>query len=256
MFDKIVIANWKANPASLSEAQDLFKAEIMAAERNKIKVIVCPPFVFLEELAQLLPADFSEWASLGVQNIWESAGPFTGEISPEMVHGLGARFVLVGHSDRRYVLGESDEMIHKKVLASLRVGMTPVLLVGGKDQQKEAGEKILTEQLRQDLATLRPEDIAKVWIAYEPVWAISTNFQSQPVAPDDAVAAMVMIRDIVFKKWQVDPADVKVLYGGSVNEGNITQFLKRPEIDGAVVGAASLKAAEFDRLLNSVRQIL
>src|SRR3989344_543492 len=247
MPNKIIIANWKANPASLREAQELFKAEVAAAEQNKIKTIICPPFVFLEELVKLLPANFSGQTGLGVQNIWESVGPFTGEISPEMVYGLGARSVLVGHSDRRYVLGEGDEMINKKVVAALRVGMTPVLLVGEKDWQEGDDEKILAEQLTQDLANLAPEDIAKVWIAYEPVWAISTNPQSQPATSDDAVKAIGMIRDIILKKWQIDSANIKVLYGGSVNESNVAQFLGHTEIDGAVVGATSLRTEEFSR---------
>lgn len=256
MLNKIIIANWKANPASLKEAQDLFKAELAASQKYQVETVICPPFVFLEELAKLLPADFSGRASLGVQDVWESAGPFTGEISPEMASGLGARFVLVGHSDRRYVLGENDEMINKKVLASLEAGMTPILLVGEKDRQEENSAKILPNQLTQDLAGLRLEDIAKVWIAYEPVWAISTNPQSQPAAPFDAVEAITMIREIIFKKWSISKSGMRVLYGGSVNDANITQFLEHPEIDGAVVGAASLKPEEFSRLLKAVSQML
>lgn len=255
MSNKVIVANWKANPASLQEAQDLFKAELAASQKYRVETIVCPPFVFLEELAKLLPADFSGWASLGVQDVWESAGPFTGEISPEMASGLGARFVLVGHSDRRYKLGESDEMINKKVRASLRAGMTPILLVGEKEHQGGDSAEILLNQLTQDLAGLRPEDITKVWIAYEPVWAISTNPQSRPALPADALKAISAIRDIIFQTWPIGKSAMRVLYGGSVSDANITQFLEYPEIDGAVVGAASLKPEEFSRLLKAVSQI-
>ena len=114
---KIIIANWKANPVSLKEAQDLFAIEATEASRYPtIKTVICPPFIYLEELSKMLKKDFNKTAiDLGVQDLWEASGPFTGEISPEMVHELGVRYVLIGHSDRRYIFGDDDEMINRKL---------------------------------------------------------------------------------------------------------------------------------------------
>lgn len=247
---KIVIANWKANPTSLEEAQVLFSAEASEASRySKIKTVICPPFVYLEELAKSLPANFrASSVSLGVQDIWESAGSFTGEISPEMVRNFGAQYVLIGHSDRRYALGESDEIINRKLTAALRFGLIPVLLVGEKERG-EYREDILRGQLLKDLAGLKSSEVAKVLVTYEPVWAISTKPDGQSDTPAEVVEAIDIIRDILAKNWKLNKKHTLVLYGGSVNEYNILSFMERSAISGAVVGGASLSAEKFGQIL-------
>lgn len=255
MPSKIIIANWKANPSSLPEAQGLFRATVIKAEQcREVETVVCPPFVFLEELAKWLHANFSSPpVALGVQDIWESAGPFTGEISPEMVRNLGAQYVLVGHSDRRYILGEDDIMINKKILAALRIGLIPVLLVGEKERQGDDHEDLIINQLLQDLADVGPARMAKVLICYEPVWAISTSPGSHPDTPANALKAAEIIRRTLLKYWNI--ASARVLYGGSVNADNITHFLEHPEINGAVIGGASLRAEEFSHILKLTSQL-
>lgn len=253
---KIIIANWKANPSSLPEAQDLFRATVIKAEQcREVETVVCPPFVYLEELAKWLFANFSSPPlALGVQDIWESAGPFTGEISPEMARNLGAQYVLVGHSDRRYILGEDDVRINKKVLAALRIGLTPVLFVGEKERGGDDDqENLIVNQLLQDLADVGPARMAKVLVCYEPVWAISTSPGSHPDTPANALKAAETIRRTLLKYWNI--ASARVLYGGSVSADNITRFLEHPEINGAVVGGASLRAEAFGHILKLSSQL-
>ena len=247
---KIIIANWKANPTTLEKAQELFTAEASeASKHSKVKTVICPPFVYLEELAKSLKANFFDSSiSLGVQDIWESAGPFTGEISPEMITDFGVHYALIGHSDRRYTFRESDDLINRKVAAALESIITPVLLVGEKERG-DYREDILIDQLIRDLAGLNSAEVAKVLFVYEPVWAISTAANGHPDTPANAVQAVEMIRDILFKNWNLDREKIKVLYGGSVNEHKALNFLERPEINGTVVGGASLHPEKFGHIL-------
>lgn len=247
---KTIIANWKANPASFPEARDLFVQEVAGASRHaSIKTVICPPFVYLAKLFPLLQSDFSvSTISTGVQDMGEFAEPFTGKISLEAVRHFGARYALVGHSDRRYILGEDDEMINRKLKAALSVGIIPVLLVGEKERD-DYREDVLAGQLLKGLTGLDSAEVKKVLVVYEPVWAISTRPDSQPDTPASALAAVNMIKEIISKNWKLDQNDIPVLYGGSVNEHNILNFMERPEIGGAVVGGASLNAEKFEQIL-------
>jgi len=220
---KIVIANWKMNPQTLEEAKELFDSF------KNTEAIICPPFVYMSVLRPN-----------GSQDVfYEDKGAFTGEISPLMLKNLGVEYVLIGHSDRRYVLGETDEVINKKLKAALNAGLTPALLVG--EREGENREEILTKQLDTDLAGLSPD---KVLITYEPVWAISTNPNAKPDIPESALEAI---------KFIIKKTGVKFcLYGGSVNEKNIVDFLKHQEIGGAVVGGASLRKEEFANILKLI----
>lgn len=241
-MSKIIIANWKANPATLEEAQALFGAEASGAEQYAgIQTVICPPFVFLEELAKI------NSRHLGAQDVfWEKSGPYTGEISIDMLKNFGVGHVLVGHSDRRYVLGETDEFINKKIKAVLGAGMVPVLLVGEKEKDRSR-ESVLTEQLDKDLAGLSAEQVAKVLFAYEPVWAISTSSGGQADTPESALEAIEFIQIILSKNFDLPPRPC--LYGGSVNEQNAADFIQHPEINGAVIGGASLDARRFSKIL-------
>ncbi|MDO8495214.1 MAG: triose-phosphate isomerase [bacterium] len=253
---KIIIANWKANPTSLDQAKSLFEATVKAATQYpSVQTVVCPPFVYLEELSTWLKSQAGDkTVSLGVQDVWEAAGPFTGEISPEMVRGLGVQYVLVGHSDRRYKLGESDELINRKLKAALQAGITPVLLVGEKEAE-DYRQDILIDQMARDLEGLNAEEVAKVLVAYEPVWAISTSANSRPDTPENTLEAIGMIKEILHKNWQLNADQLQILYGGSVNETNAVNFLSHPEIAGAVIGGASLKPEEFAHILQLVNNV-
>jgi triosephosphate isomerase len=245
---KILIANWKANPSTLAEAQELFRAEISEAGKYKgIQTVICPPFVFIEELAKI------DSARLGAQDIfWEKSGPFTGEISTEMLKNFGVGHVLVGHSDRRYKIGETDEMINKKIKAALEAGITPVLLVGEKDRKDDRAQ-ILEKQLSADLDGLNVGQVSKVLIAYEPVWAISTTPNAEPDTSESTLEAIGSINEILSKTYNLKP--ITCLYGGSVTEKNVADFLSSPEISGAVIGGASLRKDEFANILRIVSEI-
>ncbi len=245
---KIIIANWKMNPQTLEEAKGLFDAEASEALlHTNLETIICPPFVFIEELAKI------DSKHLGAQDIfWKEGGAFTGEISTEMLKNFGVTHALVGHSDRRYVIGESDEMINKKVKAALKADITPVLLVGERNHEDDRAEA-LDQQLSIDLAGLAGDEISKVLIVYEPVWAISTSDNAQADTPEKTLEAIGIIQKIISEKFQLDYGPV--LYGGSVNEKNAADFLKHKDIGGAVIGGASLRKNEFINIMKIVSRI-
>ena len=250
---KILIANWKANPTTLAEAQALFRAEVEAAAKYpNIKTVICPPFVYLEELSKSLSAyePIGLSAQLGAQDIfWEKSGPFTGEISTDMLKSFGISHVLIGHSDRRYVLGETDEIINKKIKAALAAGITPILLIGEKEKG-DVRQDVLIDQLSRDLEGLDSQEVQKILIAYEPVWAVSTSPDSQPDTPENTLEAISIINEILLKTYSLKPK--AYLYGGSISEKNVADFLGHPEIAGAVIGAASLRQEEFAKILELV----
>lgn len=231
---KIIIANWKANPATLKEAKDLFLREAEAAEKFHTQTVICPPFVYLEELAKLARGA----VKLGAQDIfWEN---------PTMLKNFGVSHVLAGHSDRRYLLGETDEIINKKIKAALEAGITPVLLVGERNRGDDRRE-VLEEQLTKDLANLLTSQVRKLLICYEPVWAISTAPGAEADTPESALETISIIRNFLNSKFQT--LDSSFLYGGSVTEKNVADFLSNSEIGGAVVGGASLRKEEFTKIL-------
>ncbi len=256
---KIIIANWKANPTTLDEAIELFNAEVTAAQKYpSVQTVICPPFVYLEELSkQAISSKLissKQEVSLGSQDVfWENppagGGPFTGEISTEMLKNFGVTHVLVGHSDRRYVLGETDEIINKKVKAALEAGIIPILLVGERNKGDDR-KAVLEEQLSKDLADLATSQVGNILIAYEPVWAVSTSPNAQPDTPENTLEAIGFINNFLAINYKLEA--ISCLYGGSVTEQNVADFLKYPEIGGAVIGGASLRKKEFANILNIV----
>ena len=243
---KIIIANWKNHPATSEEAKELFNAESQLAEKySNVKTIICPPEEFLSEISQLSTTNYKLKTIPGSQDVFWSVGG----------DNLGVQYALVGHSDRRYPPaggGDSDEIINQKIKTALATKVVPILLVG----EKEKGDKqkaILEEQLTKGLAGLSPEDMDSVLICYEPVWAISTQVASEPDSPQNTLLAGDTINE--FLRSMFGSARSGILYGGSVTADNVADFLKHPEIIGAVVGAASLDPAEFAKLLETVSQI-
>lgn len=210
-------------------------------QSSAVDVLVCPPAVWLCSVAE---AAAGSGIHVGAQNVWhEPSGAYTGELSVEMLKESGCGFVILGHSERRHVIGESDELINKKVSAALGGGLTAILCVGEllEDREAERTEEVLTSQMAGGLAGI--EDLANVVIAYEPVWAIGTG---KTATPEQAEAAHAHLRKWVEKNYTAESAaGIRILYGGSVKPANAESLLSQENVDGALVGGASLKADLF-----------
>jgi len=240
MRKPLIAGNWKMN-TKLEEAENLVRA--MLAELDSIESVekvLCPPFISLAAVKGLIK-DTS--IKLGAQNMYfEDKGAYTGEISPPMLIGL-CDFVILGHSERRQYFAETDELINKKVKKALESGLTPILCVGESPEENEAGrtEEKITMQINAGLAGISPT--SQLIIAYEPIWAIGTG---KAATGKQANATISLIRGILANLWNKETAKaVRILYGGSVTSSNIDEFISEPDIDGALVGGASLKADEF-----------
>jgi len=250
---KLVVANWKMNPKTLKEAKRLFGATIRASRTVKgTEVVICPPFCWLSSLPHRRK---SPW--LGSQDVfWETeTGAFTGEISAAMLKDLSVRYVIIGHSERKKYLKETDQMINKKVLAALKAGLKVVLCIGewSRDEDMNVIGKILEEQLLQALEGVTTGKINDIAVTYEPVWAISTSAGARADTPDDALQAVLLIRKLIARKYSRQQADkISVLYGGSVNEKNVAAFVKEKGIDGVLVGGASQEAKRFAALIKNI----
>lgn len=248
---KLIAANWKMNPESEEEAKKLL-AEFGAIKVPvEVEAVVCPPETYLA-LAE--PAIRN--MALGAQNVfWENGGAATGEISPAILRSMCVKYVIVGHSERREKLHESDEEIWRKTAAVIRDGLIPILCIGEPLEVRRAGEEKIREFLEKQLlintATMTSfcQTLGPTVIAYEPVWAISTSGTGLEEEPEDAAKTIAFIKQVL--KERCGSENTKVLYGGSVNKQTAAGFLKRPEIDGALVGHASLNAGEFQKILES-----
>ncbi len=231
----IVIGNWKANPATLAEAQALFSSMKSLFNLKEVEVVVCPPAVWFASLAP-------EGGALGAQNVYfEERGPFTGEISIGMLKDLKIMYALVGHSERRRLFHEDDELIAKKLAALQLAGLIPIVCVGSEAQALgEAEKNRIKVQLE---AVLAKADLEKpLVIAYEPVWAISTSGTGKVATPEYAVEIINFIRALLPKEIR---SSTRLIYGGSVDKNNAAGFLSQPGIDGVLPGAASLKPDHF-----------
>lgn len=210
-----------------------------------IEIALCPPFTALTTVTQEVRG--SE-VGVGAQDMfWEESGAYTGEVSPGMLVAAGCRYVIIGHSERRQYFGETDETVNRKVLAAIRRGLRPIVCVGESLSQREAGktEAFVTSQVRAALAGVKPEAAAEMVIAYEPIWAIGTGRNATGVEANRVIG---LIRQEVAKLYPSSPevpAQLRIQYGGSVKPENIAEFMSQPEIDGGLVGGASLDPAGF-----------
>ena len=246
----MVIANWKMN-MTLSDSEEFvrrFTAEDVGG--GGVEMVICPSFIALSALS--LPLQKTSLL-LGAQNMyWEKAGAFTGEISPLMLREIGVRYVITGHSERRTYFGETDEDVGKKAETAFAMGLVPVICVGENGEERRAGKtkEVIGRQLLTAVQALHEEaDWRRLIVAYEPVWAIGTGV---PARAEDAAVVAACIRSLLHEKWGEVAAAVRILYGGSVNPDNITEFTARPGIDGALVGNSSLKPASFAAMVNAV----
>jgi len=248
----LIVANWKCNPTTLQEAKRLFNSvkEEMRNLKNS-EVVICPPFVYLSNI-QYLKSNIK----LGAQDcFWEGKGAFTGEISPLMLKNLGCEYVIVGHSERRK-LGETDEMINKKIKAALSAKLKPILCIGETGEERKQGKtfKVLKNQLKNDLKYLISNIyyLKSLIIAYEPLWAIGTG---NPCEPKEAKKVYLFLRKILAPYQACFGAGLKkipILYGGSVNSENATSYIHEANFQGLLVGGASLKAEEFIKMVRIV----
>jgi len=245
-----VAGNWKMN-TTVTEAERLVLELIDRLDKVEgVEKVVCPPFISLVSVGMMLE---NTSIRLGAQNMYfEAGGAYTGEISPLMLKEL-CEFVILGHSERRWYFKETDDLINKKVKAALKNNLRPILCVGERLEENEAGktEDVVSRQVR--VALQRIEPVANLVIAYEPVWAIGTG---KAATGNQAAVTIRFIRDVVAKVWNEQMAeDLRILYGGSVTGANIAEFISRPEIDGALVGGASLKAEDFAKIVEQTAQI-
>ncbi len=214
-----------------------------AAEAKSVDVAVCPPSVYLDAVAQAVRGSS---VGVGAQNMYfEAQGAFTGELSAAMLLDVGCRYAILGHSERRHVLGESDELINKKTHAALAASLTPIVCVGETLEQREAGRTadVIRTQVEGSLAGVSAEQMLGIVIAYEPVWAIGTG---KTAAPAQAEEVHVDLRKLLAQRYNAEVGQAVVIqYGGSVNAKNAAELLSQPNVDGALVGGASLKAEDF-----------
>jgi len=242
---KIIVANWKMNPSSSEEAVRLAKGIIAAQLPKNVELIIAPPFIYLDAVKKLLGKEIK----LGAQNLgWAQRGAYTGEISGLMLKNIGCEYVIIGHSERRYKIGESDEMINAKLKAAWSAGLKPILAIGEKEQGDDI-IKTLSDQLKNALNGIEAGDIGRLIVAYEPVWAIGTGAAD---TPDQALSGALLIRKIIGGMYGSDWAsDLPVLYGGSITAENAGDFVSQAGIDGALVGGASLELENFVNIIKS-----
>ena len=243
----IVAANWKMHKTHLEAIQAVQKLSYLLDkdDAETVEVVICPPFTALRSIETLIDSDRLAYG-LGAQDVHhEEKGAFTGEVSPLMLQALKVSYVIVGHSERRELFGETDESVNKKVRAVFAHGMTPILCVGETLGERDAGltdEKVVG-QVERALQGVSTDDAATLVLAYEPIWAIGTGRNALPA---DAGQVIGTIRQTVAARFSSEVADaVRIQYGGSVKPGNIRDFMAHPEIDGALVGGASLDPEEF-----------
>ncbi|MDD5040308.1 MAG: triose-phosphate isomerase [Patescibacteria group bacterium] len=249
----LVIANWKMN-LDLSQVERFFQQFTVSDDvLKKLEVILCATLVHLERVQRLVG---SRAIAVGAQNVfWEDRGAFTGEVSALQLADFGCRYVLVGHSERREHFQETDGVVGKKVRQALQRGITPVICLGESYEEKEAGDtkRVVQNHVRACLEGFEPRDIAKVAIAYEPVWAISTNVHNVDGKADSPKSAQVvhkLIRRLVAEiATSTIAEDIGILYGGSVTPETVGGFAAMDDIDGVLVGGASKEAASFQKIV-------
>ena len=249
MRKPIIAGNWKMNK-TLSEASSfLEEIKSLVPSTEQIDSVVCAPALYLQQLVQ---ASEGTNVKIGAQNMhFAENGAFTGEISPVALKDIGVEYVIIGHSERREMFNETDETVNKKTIAAFKHGLTPIVCCGETLEQRESGQTnvLVGNQIKKALEGLTEEQVSQTVIAYEPIWAIGTGKSSSSA---DANEVCAHIRTIVAEKFSQETADaVRIQYGGSVKPGNIKEYMAQSDIDGALVGGASLEGQSFLQLLEA-----
>ncbi|MEK5390245.1 triose-phosphate isomerase [Margalitia sp. FSL K6-0131] len=250
MRKPIIAGNWKmfkTLPEATSFAQEV---KGLVPSNNVVDSVICSPALFLERLVE---ATKDSDVKIGAQNMhFEESGAFTGEISPKALEDLGVDYVILGHSERREMFNETDEAVNKKVLSAFKYHLTPIVCVGETLAQRENNEtkELVGSQVKKALTGLTEDQVRQTVIAYEPIWAIGTGKSS---TAEDANEVCAHIRSVVAESFSQDAADaIRIQYGGSVKPANIKEYMSQPDIDGALVGGASLEPQSFLQLLEAV----
>ena len=251
MRNRMIAGNWKMNKTyadGVVLAQGLAD-ELAGADLGGVDVVVCPPTVDLKGVSEVIDQSSAAFA-LGAQNVyWEESGAFTGETAPDMLEAVNATYCIIGHSERRGYFGETDEDINKKARALMAHNIVPISCCGEPLEVREAGTHVqfVVEQIKADTEGLEITDPSKYVIAYEPIWAIGTG---KTATADDAQEVCGAIRETLTEIFGAEIAQgIRVLYGGSAKPGNIAELVAKPDVDGALVGGASLKAADFSAMV-------
>jgi triosephosphate isomerase len=250
MRKKLIAGNWKMNTTP-KEAAALAEKIKEAARGADCDVCVCPPFLCLPVVCETLA---NSNVMVGAQNVhWEKSGAFTGETAAVAILELGAKFTIVGHSERRQYFGETDETVNKRAAAALESGLIPIICVGESLTERELGimPEVIRRQVKLALSGFSPEFAEKTVIAYEPIWAIGTG---KTATADEAQEVCGIIRVLISELFgKVTAEKIRVLYGGSMNAQNAAELLKKSDIDGGLIGGASLKPDEFAKIIKSQR---
>jgi triosephosphate isomerase len=250
MRTKVIAGNWKMNK-DFRQTEEVIEGlkKSVNFDLHGVKVILCPPFTSLELAGRLVKG--TPFAVGGQNMYFEAEGAFTGEVSPGMLKSVGCQYVILGHSERRQYFGESDEFINKKVKKALTSGLTPIVCVGETLQQREQNitQQIVTTQVRGVLKDVSAENVEKLILAYEPVWAIGTG---RTATPQQAEEVHALIRKLLVELYGTATAErVVIQYGGSVKADNAPELLWQPNVDGALVGGACLKADSFSAIIKA-----
>ncbi|MDD5594707.1 MAG: triose-phosphate isomerase [Candidatus Omnitrophica bacterium] len=255
MRKTIIAGNWKMYK-TIKEAIELTNGltrELFKLDSSQIEVVLCPPFTALSEVSEVLAESDIQ---LGAQDVyWQEEGAFTGEVSCKMLKDAGAKFVIIGHSERRQYFSETNETVNKKLKAVLKSGLTPIVCVGETLQEREKNLtfKILEEHVAGALKDISEEEALKIVIAYEPVWAIGTG---KTATPQQAEEVQKFIRDLLVKLYNKETANtIRIQYGGSVKPENIAELMQQPDIDGALVGGASLSVESFATIVKKAGEV-
>jgi len=254
MRKTIIAGNWKMYK-TLKDGQEL----AVALRRDlynvdNVDIVICPPYTLLVTLADALETSN---VAVGAQDIyWQEEGAFTGEVSPVMLKDAGCQYVIIGHSERRQFFGETNETVNKKIKAALKHALTPIVCVGENLKERESNNtfKVIEDHIRGAFIDISEEDLLKTVIAYEPVWAIGTG---KTATGEQAQEIHKFIRDLLKKMYNEDTANqIRIQYGGSVKPENIAELMAKPDVDGALVGGASLKAESFSAIVTKASEVI
>lgn len=247
MRKPIIAGNWKMNKMNSEAVQFIKELKPLLPEDDSVEKVICPPFT---AIAPVIEECRGTDIKVGAQNVhWEESGAFTGEVSPQMLKDMGVTYCIIGHSERRAMFGDTDETVNKKAKALLAAGLIPIICVGESLEQKEAGNtfKVCESQVQKALEGIEPRDAGNIVIAYEPIWAIGTG---KTASSEDAQEVIAHIRKTLARVLNEEVAGkIRIQYGGSVKPENIASFMEKEDIDGALVGGASLKSQSFSEII-------
>lgn len=250
---KIIVANWKMNPEDLAEAENIFNFTLdLSRKTENAEIIICPPHIYLQKLNSL---NSKQKIKLGAQNcFFEKKGAYTGEISPVMLKNLNCEFVIIGHSERKIHLCETDTTINKKIKSALKSGLKPIFCVGEYERDENMLYfNILKNQIENGLKEINKSTLKNIIIAYEPVWAISANKNAEAADYRDIYTITAFIRKTLFNMFKTKLIfEIKILYGGSVDKNNFKNFLSIEDVSGFLIGGVSLKQGELKEILENV----